>query len=66
MSDQIWLIWSIEHNAWWGPDWKGYVVKRKEAGRYSYDEALEIVESANIGLRATPNEAMIKLLEEEK
>lgn len=34
--------------------------KRSEAGLYSFEEAEKIVESANIGLHDTPNEAIIK------
>ena len=56
-----WIIWSEEHRAWWAPDSKGYVQSRKEAGTYSYAEALKIVQGANIGDHDVPNEAMIKL-----
>jgi hypothetical protein len=37
-----WLIWSIEHNAWWMPHHFGYTNNRAEAGRYTLDEAKEI------------------------
>ncbi len=57
--EKRWLIWSIEHGAWWMPNRNGYTTKRNRAGKYTYYEALAIVESANIGLRDTPNEAMI-------
>lgn len=58
-----WIIWSIEHNAWWKPRRNGYVIERVNAGRYTYDEAVKIVESGNINKNNTPNEAMIKLYE---
>lgn len=45
-----WLIWSIEHGAWWKPDRNGYTSKFKEAGRYTYEEALELVTHANWNL----------------
>ncbi len=61
-----WLIWSIEHNAWWKPGHAGYTKSRKEAGRYSYTEALKIVKGANINLRDEPNEAMIQETAEER
>jgi hypothetical protein len=40
------LIWSNEHNAWWGPDQAGYVRQLSRAGRYSRAEALDICASA--------------------
>lgn len=59
MEEQKWLIWSIEHNAWWAPNSRGYTPYRSAAGKYSYEEALKIVEGANIGELNIPNEAMI-------
>ena len=41
MSD-IYLIWSHEHSAWWGPDRCGYVRRISDAGIYSHAEALDI------------------------
>lgn len=58
----LWRVWSIEHNAWWAPHHLGYVQDKKEAGLYTYTEALEIVRGAN-QYRSDdqkPNEAMIK------
>lgn len=37
------LIWSFEHDAWWAPDRRGYTEDIEKAGRYSKDEAGEIV-----------------------
>jgi hypothetical protein len=54
-----WKIWSIEHQGWWRPNHQGYTKEIKEAGRYSTNEAVSIVRSANIGDKNTPNEAMI-------
>lgn len=55
-----WLIWSNEHDAWWGPNHRGYTKDRAEAGRYTYHEACAIVEGANKHRgEMTPNEAMI-------
>lgn len=57
------LIWSMEHNAWWMPNERGYTPSREEAGRYSFEEACKIVKAANIGLsrgyQKNPHEAMI-------
>ena len=38
----MYLIWSYEHNAWWGPEGRGYVDTIAEAGRYSFQAAAEI------------------------
>ena len=56
-----WIIWSIEHDAWWAENHSGYVGKRAYAGEYSFIEALRIVKGANIGDRDIPNEAMIRI-----
>jgi hypothetical protein len=42
------LIWSIEHEAWWGPGRSGYTRDVRAAGDYSRGEAWAIVEDANI------------------
>lgn len=47
MKDGKWLIWSIEHDAWWAPKHRGYVASRDKAGRYTFEEACKIVRSAN-------------------
>lgn len=60
MTPEKWLIWSIEHNAWWAPAERGYVENRDDAGVYSYERACEIVKNANRDLQR-PNEAMIKI-----
>ena len=62
------LIWSMEHGSWWGPNSIGYTPHKKDAGRYSLEEACEIVTSANIGMSRgymkPPHEAMIPDTEE--
>jgi hypothetical protein len=50
------LIWSIEHGAWWGPNRRGYTQDVRTAGRYSYEVAVDIVEDANV---AGVNECLI-------
>jgi hypothetical protein len=40
--DDPYLIWSVEHNSWWGPARCGYVRSVAQAGRYTHAEALEI------------------------
>ena len=58
-------IWSNEHRGWWKPNRQGYTEERKEAGIYTEEEALEIVEGANIGLKDIPNESMVEIVAEE-
>jgi hypothetical protein len=47
MSTELYLIWSNEHNAWWGPGRIGYTTEPSKAGRYSLAEASQICEDAN-------------------
>ena len=42
-----WLIWSNEHDAWWGPNSNGDIGSRADAGRYTLEEATEICVGAN-------------------
>lgn len=51
------LIWSIEHDAWWGPGSMGYTRDVKLAGAYERAEAERIVVHANLAGRL--HEAMI-------
>ena len=44
----MYLIWSIEHTAWWRPARAGYTRVLAEAGRYERAEAAKIVEDANV------------------
>jgi len=41
------VIWSIEHEAWWRPGSMGYARTLDEAGRYTHVEAHEILQRAN-------------------
>lgn len=57
------LIWSIEHQAWWSDRGADYAKDIDAADRYSMKEALDIVLDAHIGhhLDKPPKEAMIPL-----
>jgi hypothetical protein len=44
-----WLVWSYEHNAWWGPNHCGYYTDLGSAGLYTEPEAKHIEYSANRG-----------------
>lgn len=42
-----WVVWSFEHEAWWGPRHMGYHPQLLCAGLYAMDEAKEIERRAN-------------------
>jgi formylmethanofuran dehydrogenase subunit E len=44
----IFLLWSVEHNAWWRANSAGYSVEIWDAGLYSDAESAEILERANL------------------
>jgi hypothetical protein len=57
---KLWLIWSNEHRAWWAPLSCGYVFDKAKAGRYGFEQAVEICKQANYDPQAcVPNETMI-------
>ena len=56
--DNKWYIWSVEHTAWWAPNSMGYTQDQKRAGKYTFDEAVQICTGANRFCR-TPNETMV-------
>jgi hypothetical protein len=43
----MWVIWSEEHSAWWGPGKHGYTRSLRLAGRYAKMRAEAIVAKAN-------------------
>ena len=61
MTPQLFLIYSFEHRAWWAPNKNGYTDQRIAAGRYTFDEAVEICNRANRHCRVInrPEEAMV-------
>jgi hypothetical protein len=44
----MFLLWSIEHDQWWGPGERGYTRELREAGRYPAERAQQIVARANL------------------
>lgn len=42
------LIWSVEHDAWWAPYRIGYTRELRDAGIYDAADAREIVARANV------------------
>ena len=47
-AEDRYCIWSFEHDAWWGPNHRGYTRELAQAGRYNAAEAGRILASANI------------------
>jgi hypothetical protein len=52
------VIWSFEHRQWWRADRQGYTEHLSEAGRYSAEEAGDIVTGAFLSEHVCVNEAM--------
>jgi hypothetical protein len=51
---ECYLIWSLEHGQWWRPGENGYTDDFEEAGRYSFERALQICMRGNfVGLNET-------------
>jgi hypothetical protein len=42
LTQPLWLVWSNEHRAWWGPNRSQYYWDITAAGRYTIEEALKI------------------------
>lgn len=60
-DNSLWLIWSVEHGAWWRANRSGYTCLRSEAGRYKLDEAVDICNGANehVSDKDAPYETMV-------
>ena len=59
---ETYLIWSIEHRAWWRPGRMGYTIWLDAAGVYSRDEAMQIVDDATMDWsRGAPNEVPVRI-----
>ncbi|MCR4297541.1 MAG: hypothetical protein NUV75_02125 [Gallionella sp.] len=54
-----WLIWSNEHNAWWGPGCCGYPSDIASAGRYTLEQAINICTQRSWMLGHVPPETMV-------
>ena len=48
VNDQLYVVWSLEHQAWWKASRFGYAETLADAGRFSYAEAADIVRKANV------------------
>jgi hypothetical protein len=52
--DPMFVIWSNEHRAWWGPGERGYTSDLAKAGRYPFHHAAEICYCAGPGSLSLP------------
>ena len=57
LLSEVWVIWSFEHEGWWKPNGNGYTQDFTEAGKYTFDQADEIIIHANS--HGQRNEAML-------
>lgn len=55
IKGKYWLIWSIEHNAWWRENEQGYCFNTFEAGKYTFKKAYTICNRANFYLSGSEN-----------
>lgn len=46
-AEEKYLIWSVEHGAWWAKNKNGYVASFDTAGQYSKEDAFKISARAN-------------------
>lgn len=53
------LIWSIEHGSWWRSNHEGYTTDVQQAGRYTFDEAIDICNNPHTVKPGVPNEAIV-------
>ena len=42
-----WLIWAVSQGAWLGEGGRGYVLVRKDAGRWEYANAVALLRNMN-------------------
>ena len=58
-KEELWLVWSNEHGAWWGPNESGYYTDIRSAGRYRKEKAMECADSRSHIKRKLPPEVII-------
>ena len=57
---QLWLVWSHEHDGYWPQNRRGYIKNRRDAGRFTFNEAVQIINEGNLGMRGfRPQETML-------
>lgn len=60
-NNKDWLIWSNRNKMWWASDHKGYARLLKNAGRYSFEEAVAVCKRINDNnYDPVPSETMVR------
>lgn len=57
-AEEMYLVWSNEHRAWWRPNSQGYAKSIEDAGVYTREEAMDIARTSRNGWTVdhTPDE----------
>lgn len=55
------VIWSHDHDMWWGPNYEGYAANLLNAGVYTETEARDICLDANYDPKGPEHEVMWRL-----
>lgn len=66
LTQPVWLVWSREHDAWWGAHHSGYFTDIGSAGRYTLVDAIECCGSRSRNRKALPPESIILAPETER
>lgn len=66
MGEEMWLIWSNEHNAWWAPNSLGYTPSITKAGRYTLEDTRARTMHAGPMECGRPSEAIVPELYDDK
>ena len=53
-AQELYLVWSREHGAWWGPNCAGYTLEVASAGRYTKKQAEDICDHARSHIPGEP------------
>jgi hypothetical protein len=59
MNEHCYVVWSFEHRSWWGPGHCGYTRDLGRAGRYTAQEAGQIVTDSIMGEEVALHEALV-------
>lgn len=63
--EQIYLIWSNQHKAWWRPERRGYTTSLNAAGRYPRSEAIKICTHSRYGWDGKDHPSEIPVAEDD-
>jgi len=55
-GQKVWLVFSVEHTAWWRANRSGYTLTREDAGRYTLEEARMLAKQRSPDAEGMPGE----------